>query len=456
MYRRVIRYSCKAVLATTVALGTISFSTASVLRAQTTSSAPSRILPTNTRFFVPKPPAGSIEQAITLLDHGNVKDALLIGAMVFTPQAVWLTGAPPAQVEQIVRTTMRRAALEKAVPLFVIYNVPGRDCGSYSAGGAQDTPAYRAWIDAIAEGVGDRRAVFAVEPDALANLPSDCGYDPTKVNVTQATADRYTQINYAVTALEAKPGTFVYIDAGNSGWHSVGDMTVRLVAGGVTKSQGFFSNVSNFLATESETKFDTWISECLAFGTNSADGGWRLGHYEYCASQYYSPLGPVDPNNFATWTYTDKWFQQNLGTAVPTTHFVIDTGRNGQGPLDTSVYENAPYNQPSSVVTTLTNGRWCNPPGRSLGAHPTANTGVALLDAFLWVKTPGQSDGTCDAQGGVRAWDYAADTQAGWPTDATGQSTFEPLRGLYDPAAGTWFPQQALDLARHANPKLLP
>ena len=450
------RYSSKTALAITAAFSTFCLFTASALRAQTTSPAPNRILPTNTKFFVPTPADGSIQQAIHLLENGKLKDALLIGAMETTPQAVWLTGSTPAQVEQTVQTTMREAALEKAVPLFVIYNIPGRDCGSYSAGGAQDTPTYTAWIDAIAEGVGERKAVFAVEPDALANLPSDCGYDPTKVNIAQATADRYTQINYAVTALEAKPQTFVYIDAGNSNWHSVGDMTVRLVAGGLTKAQGFFSNVSNFFATENETKFDTWISECLAFGTNAADGGWRLGHYEYCASQYYSPLGPVDPNNFATWIYSDEWFQQNLGNAVPTTRFVIDTSRNGQGPFNASLYNDAPYNQPASVVTALMNGRWCNPAGRGLGAKPTANTGVALLDALLWVKTPGQSDGTCDAQGGARAWDYAAYTQAGWPSNATAQATFDPLWGLYDPAAGAWFPQQALKLARDANPSLLP
>lgn len=453
---RVIHYSRKVALVTTAALSTFCLFTASALRAQTASSAPNRVLPTNTKFFVPTPADGSLQQAINLLQQGKVKDAVLIGLMEATPQAVWLTGGTPAQVERTVRTTMREATPEKAVPLFVIYNIPGRDCGSYSAGGAQDTPTYTAWIDAIAAGIGDRKAVFAVEPDALANLPSDCGYDPAKVNIAQATADRYTQINYAVTALEAKPQAFVYIDAGNSNWHSVGDMTVRLLAGGLTKAQGFFSNVSNFLATENETKFDTWISECVAFGANAADGGWRLGHYEYCASQYYSPQGPVDPNNFATWVYTDEWFQQNLGNAVPTTHFVIDTSRNGQGPLNTSVYNDAPYNQPNSVVTTLANGRWCNPPGRGLGARPTADTGNPLLDALLWVKTPGQSDGTCNAQGGARAWDYAAYTQTGWPTDAAGQATFDPLWGLYDPAAGTWFPQQALDLARRASPGLLP
>jgi endoglucanase len=69
---------------------------------------------------------------------------------------------------------------------------------------------------------------------------------------------------------------------------------------------------------------------------------------------------------------------------------------------------------------------------------------------------PGESDGSCNAQGGVRAWDYTAYTQPGWPTDSTSQALFDPLWGLVDPAAGAWFPQQALDLAKRANPALLP
>ena len=40
--------------------------------------------------------------------------------------------------------------------------------------------------------------------------------------------------------------------------------------------------------------------------------------------------------------------------------------------------------------------------------------------------------------------------------DATSQALFDPLWGLVDPAAGAWFPQQALDLAKRANPALLP
>jgi endoglucanase len=416
----------------------------------------SKTLPANARFFVPVPPSGAVQQVESLLQQGQLKDALLITAMETVSQAVWLTSGTPSQVSATVTSTLREANLEQALPVLVLYNIPGRDCGSYSAGGAENTAAYETWIDAIAAAIGNQKVVILLEPDALADLPSDCGYNPTQVNIPQATADRYTQIQYAVTTLEAGAQTSVYLDAGNSHWQAVPIMAARLAQAGIQQAQGFFTNVSNFNLNNYESTYDTWVSDCLAFANDSEQGGWRLGNYSYCASQYYSPLGTVDPDNIATWVYTDEWYQQNMGTAVPTTHFVIDTSRNGQGPLNASIYADAPYNQPASVVQTLTNGNWCNPPARGLGIHPTANTGVPLLDAYLWVKTPGESDGTCDAAGGARAWDYADYTQPGWPTDAAGQAVFDPLWGLDDPIAGAWFPQQALDLAQRANPKLLP
>ncbi|MGE0796347.1 MAG: glycoside hydrolase family 6 protein, partial [Acidimicrobiia bacterium] len=80
-------------------------------------------------------------------------------------------------------------------------------------------------------------------------------------------------------------------------------------------------------------------------------------------------------------------------------HFVVDTSRNGAGPTD--------------------DRQWCNPPGRALGSVPEVAPGVSpLVDAFLWVKTPGRSDGTCN--GGPKAGDwwpeYLADLarRAGW------------------------------------------
>jgi endoglucanase len=56
--------------------------------------------------------------------------------------------------------------------------------------------------------------------------------------------------------------------------------------------------------------------------------------------------------------------------------YVIDTSRNGNGPADGELY-------------------WCNPSGRALGAAPTTGTGNGHIDAFLWVKRPGDSDGSC-------------------------------------------------------------
>lgn len=58
---------------------------------------------------------------------------------------------------------------------------------------------------------------------------------------------------------------------------------------------------------------------------------------------------------------------------------VIDTSRNGNGaPAD---------------------GEWCDPAGRRLGRTPTLSTGESGIDAYLWVKLPGESDGCKGAPG---------------------------------------------------------
>jgi endoglucanase len=66
----------------------------------------------------------------------------------------------------------------------------------------------------------------------------------------------------------------------------------------------------------------------------------------------------------------------------------------------------------------------------------------------------GESDGSCDIAGGARAWDYAKYNPWGIAGDA--QNRFDPLWGMVDPAAGTWFPDQDLQLAKNAQPSLLP
>jgi endoglucanase len=381
-----------------------------------------------------------------LLKARDLKDAALIAQMETIPRAVWFDSGTPAQVQQQVHQTMAQAAIERAVPVLVAYDIPGRDCAQYSAGGALNEAGYEAWIDGLAQGIGDRQAIVILEPDALGNMPSNCGLPSSVYPFTDA--ERIAEIQYAAAALESDPGVSVYLDGTHSAWQSVGTMTQRLLEADVQGTQGLFLNVSNYQPTPELIDYGTWISDCIAMVTDSSNADY--GNPSACASQYY----PATQSDFSTWNLTTQWYAQNMGSAVATTHFVIDTSRNGDGPNSMAQYASAPYDQPASVISSLASGNWCNPPGSGLGLLPTAKTGVPLLDAYLWVKTPGQSDGQCDSAGGVRSWDYADYTQPSWPTTTSAQAAFDPLWGVDDPAAGAWFPQQAIQLAQDASPAL--
>jgi endoglucanase len=402
-----------------------------------------RTLSPTTQFFVPLPPAGAVKQDVQLLESGDLKDAALIAGLETTPTAVWFDGGTPAQAALKAKLTVTAAAVEGTVPVLVAYDVPGRDCAQYSAGGALDEADYEAWINGLAGGIGNGKAVVILEPDSLGNMPSDCNLSSSVYPFTDS--ERIAEISYAVSALEQDPNVSVYLDGTHSAWQSVGTITQRLLEAAVQDAQGFFLNVSNYQPTPELIDYGTWISDCIAMVTDSANADYN--NPSACASQYY----PATQSDFSTWDLTTQWYAQNMGDAVATTHFVIDTSRNGNGPNNMQEYANPPYDQAASVISTLASGNWCDPPGAGLGIRPTANTGVPLLDAYLWVKVPGESDGQCDAAGGVRAWDYSTYTQPGWPTTAADQLLFDPLWGQDDPAAGDWFPQQALQLAQDAN-----
>ncbi|MBW8802861.1 MAG: glycoside hydrolase family 6 protein [Catenulisporales bacterium] len=384
-------------------------------------------LPADTRFAL-RSDNEAAQQALAYLKQHDVPDAVAMAKLATWPEATWFTSGTPDQVRTQVRDTVRFAAAQHAVPVLVAYDIPLRDCSQYSSGGAQSDAAYQQWIAAFAQGVGSSKAVVIVEPDALANLPSDCSAttDPTGA----LTAGRIADIKYAVTALEAQPQTVVYLDAGNSQWHSVGDMAQRLIQSDVAHAQGFFLNVSNYQPTDQTDRYGTWISKCVWFAT--AGPAWAAGHTDYCASQYYSGAAPndgqpgnaVSPTDPSTWHWTDAWFDQNVGTppAAQLTHFVVDTSRNGLGA----------WTPPAGTYSDAQT--WCNPPGRGIGARPTAATGVPLADAYLYIKTIGESDGGC-----TRGTAGPGDPEYG---------------GSVDPAAGAWWPAQALTLARNAVPAL--
>jgi len=393
------------------------------------STAPaSHTLPANARFYV-DPDSDAAHQALGDLWRHDFEGAKSMAKLASWPEAAWFTDGTPAQVEAKVRDLVRRAERTRTVPVLVAYDIPLRDCSQYSSGGAQSDAEYRAWIDAFARGLGRSKAVVILEPDGLANLPSDCGPDSDPTGTV--TAGRIGDLNHAVDALAKQPNSVVYLDAGNSHWRSVGDISNRLMQAGISRTQGFSLNVSNYLATNLGTHYGTWVSQCLWFATKGPD--WARGHADWCASQYYSPAAPNDgqPGNAvnvddaSTWHWTDDWFKQNVGTPPVSelTHLVVDTSRNGRGSWTPPPGK---YSGDPQV--------WCNAPGAGIGDRPTANTGVPLVDAYLWIKTVGQSDGECNR---------------GIPG-----GTVDPEYGIVDPKAGAWWPAQAKSLVRNAVPAL--
>lgn len=241
---------------------------------------------------------------------------------------------PTNQIAQQVASYTTAAAETGRMPVMTLYAIPGRDCGNYSAGGLHSAAEYAAWTNQVSAGLGTRKAVVIVEPDALAQ--ADC------LSSTARTA-RYTMIKNAVTKFRtANSHSTVYIDAGNSHWQTATTMAPRLTAAGISQAQGFATGVSNFYPTRDE----------IAYG-------------------------------------------KALSARVSGKHFVIDTSRNKNG-----------------AYTGTMQDPWCNPPGRGLGTYPTTSTGTGnqTVDAFLWIKIVGQSDGECgrgNPPAGQWWWQYA-------------------------------------------------
>jgi endoglucanase len=429
----------------------------------------------STRFYAPPPNPGAVQQIAALAKAKSSRDASLLTSLAATPQAVWIQAEAPEDVQAAVRRTVIRATREGRVPVLVANDLPYRDCAQYSAGGASDAAAYAAWIDGFAKGMGNERVVVILEPDSLGIIPYNTRLDgsadwcrPTISDAQGQTipapaataADRYALLARAIDSLARQaPNAAVYLDGTHSGWLPVGEIAYRLAKAGVDRTQGFTVNVSNSQPTPDAIRYGTWISKCLAYASGPAGGVGHSDRYRECPSPGY-PDGAIGSTaRSSDRSSAERWYADHLGPESPSAagvpvlaHFVIDTGRNGHGPLDAAVYAARPFNQPPEVIGSLTGGNYCNPPLAGLGLRPTADTGMPLIDAYLWVKVPGESDGSCDIAGGPRAWDYSSYNPWGITGDA--QKHFDPLWGMVDPAAGEWFPEHALQLARNANPPL--
>ncbi|MFK4087563.1 glycoside hydrolase family 6 protein [Kribbella sp. NPDC020789] len=284
---------------------------------------------------------------------GDSRTPMIRDRIAATPQGKWFTTTNTGTVRGEVDAYVGAAAAAGKVPILVVYNIPNRDCGGASSGGAPSHDAYRAWIDQVAAGVAGRPAAIVLEPDVL----------PIMTSCQSADQQNQTKASMAYAGKKLKSGsaqTKVYFDIGHSAWLTPADAAARLRAADISNSaDGISTNVSNYRSTADEVNF--------AKAVLNAVGDSRL-------------------------------------------RAVIDTSRNGNGPLGSE---------------------WCDPAGRAIGTPSTDQTGDGQVAAFLWVKPPGESDG-CIAPAGQfvpqRAYDLAAAGHS-TPPDPTPTPTPTPQPG---------------------------
>jgi endoglucanase len=236
------------------------------------------------------------------------------------PTAFWLVPErdPIGEVGPRVTSLAQEASDQGATSTIVIYGLPGRDCGNFSAGGLSEDQ-YAIWTAEIGAAVraSGIDTIIMLEPDSIA-LAQECG------NL----AERAPQLQGAAANLSAENAR-IYIDGGHSTWHSPEVMAgfIREI-GVIDQVRGFATNVSNYNTDGDEISYAHALS-------------------------------------------------RQLGGA----HAVIDSSRNGVGAT----------------------GDWCNPPNRRVGA-PAGSVHDDVVDTNLWIKVPGESDGTCNGGPPAGAW----------------------------------------------------
>ncbi|THZ07280.1 glycoside hydrolase [Aureobasidium pullulans] len=314
---------------------------------------------------------------------------------------VWLDTAAKVPTMDTYLTDIEKQNAAGASPEiiggFVVYDLPNRDCAALASNGeltvANDgLTKYKAYVDSIAAIVkkhSKTKIVLLIEPDSLGNLVTNLG-----VAKCQEAHDTYISgVEYALKTLNFD-NVSMYIDGAHSGWlgwlANIGpaaDLFASVYAGaGKPKAlRGLVTDVSNYNGFDLASK-----------------PVYTESNPNYDEKHYINAIAPL---------LTAQGFPA---------HFIVDQGRSGVQP-----------------TAQLQQGDWCNVIGTGFGVRPTTNTGDALVDAFVWVKPGGESDGTSDTS----AARY--DAHCGY-ADA-----LKPA-----PEAGTWFQAYFEQLLRNANPAL--
>jgi cellulose 1,4-beta-cellobiosidase len=327
-------------------------------------------------------------------------DAALVRKVAAYPTAIWLDSIAKAQTVTKFLDDAQRKQAEGGAPIlsvFVLYNLPNRDCSAKSSAGELDVERggearyKKEFIDAIASQFAAhpaQRIVAIVEPDSLPNVA-------TNLNVPKCAASEQAyrhSIAYAASKL-AMPHVSLYLDAAHAGWLGWETNRVNIArifkevlteAGGLDKIRGFATNVSNYNVVH-------------------GDDGKKLEPSNPCPDEA---------------TYVEQLAQTLESAGIKGKGFIVDTSRNGRGGIRSKW------------------GSWCNVKSAGLGERPRAAPSP-LIDAYFWVKPPGESDGTSNESA------PRFDAMCKGP-DAAPDA----------PQAGEWYSAYFQELVRNANPPL--
>ncbi|KAK4176732.1 1, 4-beta cellobiohydrolase [Triangularia setosa] len=282
----------------------------------------------------------------------------------------------------------------------VVYDLPGRDCAAKASNGelkVGELNRYKTqFIDRIAsilKAHPNTAVALVIEPDSLPNLVTN-----SDVQACRNSAAGYRDgVAYALKTLNL-PNVVQYIDAGHGGWLGW-DANLKPGAEELAKAYKAAGSPKQFRGIATNVAgWNTWDLSPGEFSTASD------AKYNSCQNER---------------TYVNT-FGQRLKAAGMPNHAIVDTGRNGVQGLREEW------------------GNWCNVDGAGFGRPPSADTGLELADAFVWVKPGGESDGTSDSSA-VRY-----DSFCGKP------DAFQP-----SPEAGAWHQEYFEMLLRNSNPSLL-
>jgi len=337
--------------------------------------------------------------------------------------------------------------LKPMTVLLVIYDLPDRDCAALASNGELSAAnnglqTYKtSYIDRIAEilarpAYAGLRIVTLIEPDSYPNMLTNLGIaacaavDQKKVYVDG--------IHYAMAKFAAMKNVYMYLDIAHAGWLGWDDNRAKAVAGfktlvaGASSSgslsiiRGFATNTANY----------TPLDEPFFNGTDDivSTGG---------TTQFYQWNRAVDEL-----TYIDKLRTEFIAAGFPSTlGFIVDTGRNGWGGPGRPKAAAADVDD-MRIDRRDFRGNWCNVKNTGIGERPRGNPDATrgYLDAYVFAKPPGASDGTSDAT----ATTPNADGKRFDPK--CGSTNVDALTGA--PQAGDWFHDQFLMLLRNAQPAL--